>query len=221
MAQHFYMARQLQISMQTKSQMHDPGTIPTMVNASMNEQYPSDFDDNGHPQSNNSKQALTPDLLIDDSHMVTMQDQDGTTIMTETNLPQFLRDVSRPRQKANDSVLVDESANFEVQRVSNSNQNLDGSSIESVTKSKELADRAHDTSKPGALGSQPARVLDPEQQVKQSCRENSKINIIRQRTQQGRRQRPSASSMEHAAPISASEYRLKSKDGNKRMKAVN
>ena len=140
MAQHFYMARQLQISMQTKSQMHDPETVPTMVNASMNEPYPSDFDDNGNLQSNNSKQALTPDLLIDDSNIVTMQDQDGTTIMTETNLPQFLRDVSRPRQKANDSVLVDESANFEVQRISNSNQNLDGSSIGSVTRSKELPD---------------------------------------------------------------------------------
>ena len=140
MAQHFYMARQLQISMQTKSQMHDPETVPTMVNASMNEPYPSDFDDNGNLQSNNSKQALTPDLLIDDSNIVTMQDQDGTTIMTETNLPQFLRDVSRPRQKANDSVLADESANFEVQRISNSNQNLDGSSIGSVTRSKELPD---------------------------------------------------------------------------------
>ena len=140
MAQHFYLARQLQISMQTKSQMHDPETVPTMVNASMNEQHPSDFDDNGNLQSNNSKQALTPDLLIDDSNIVTMQDQDGATIMTETNLPQFLRDVSRPRQKANDSVLVDESANFEVQRISNSNQNLDGSSIESVTRSKELPD---------------------------------------------------------------------------------
>ena len=140
MAQHFYMARQLQISMQTKSQMHDPETVPTMVNASMNEPYPSDFDDNGNLQSNNSKQALTPDLLIDDSNTATMQDQDGTTLMTETNLPQFLRDVSRPRQKANDSVLVDESANFEVQRISNSNQNLDGSSVGSVTRSKELPD---------------------------------------------------------------------------------
>ena len=138
MAQHFYMARQLQISMQTKSQMHDPETIPTMVNASMNEPYPSDFDDNGNLQSNNSKQALTPDLLVDDSNTATMQGQDGTTLMTETNLPQFLRDVSRPRQKANDSVLVDESANFEVQRISNSNQNLDGSSVGSVTRSKEL-----------------------------------------------------------------------------------
>ena len=140
MAQHFYMARQLQISMQTKSQMHDPATVPTMVNASMHEPYPSDFDDNGNLQSNNSKQALTPDLLIDDSNIATMQDQDGTALMTETNLPQFLRDVSRPRQKANDSVLVDESANFEVQRISNSNQNLDGSSVESVTRSKELPD---------------------------------------------------------------------------------
>ena len=140
MAQHFYMARQLQISMQTKSQMHDPETVPTMVNASMNEPYPSDFDDNGNLQSNNSKQALTPDLLIDDSNIATMQDQDGTALMTETNLPQFLRDVSRPRQKANDSVLVDESANFEVQRISNSNQNLDGSSVGSVTRSKELPD---------------------------------------------------------------------------------
>ena len=138
MAQHFYMARQLQISMQTKSQMHDPETVPTMVNASMNEPYPSDFDDNGNLQSNNSKQALTPDLLVDDSNIATMQGQDGTTLMTETNLPQFLRDVSRPRQKANDSVLVDESANFEVQRISNSNQNLDGSSVGSVARSKEL-----------------------------------------------------------------------------------
>ena len=37
MAQHFYMARQLQIQMQTKSQMHDPDNLPPMVQASLNE----------------------------------------------------------------------------------------------------------------------------------------------------------------------------------------